>query len=257
MIGYLRDAPVTHFDETGARVAGNLAWTHVACDHRFTRLHLAPSRGRSSMEIGKILGTGFAGVAAHDGLNAYRGYDLEHALCGAHHLRELVGIGELTGQDWPTRIGDLLVEMNTAVNEAKTSGKTSLPTRRLAAYRHRYRVLVAEGIGLHPAPPPTGKQGRPRLGLPRALLRRLDIYRDDVLRFAYALRVPFDNNQAERDIRMIKLQQKISGCRRSEHGATAFPDIRSYLATAVKQHKNTLDSLRELFTTGAWIPTTP
>ena len=199
----------------------------------------------------------FSVNAAHDGLNAYRGYDLDHALCGAHHLRELVRIGDLTGHDWPTRIGDLLVEMNTAVNEAKTSGKTSLPTRRLAAYRHRYRVLVAEGIGLHPAPPPTGKQGRPRLGLPRALLRRLDIYRDDVLRFAYALRVPFDNNQAERDIRMIKLQQKISGCRRSEHGATAFPDIRSYLATAVKQHKNTLDSLRELFTTGAWIPTTP
>ena len=257
VIGYLRDAPVAHFDETGARVAGNLAWIHVACDHRFTRLHLAPSRGRSSMEIGQILGTGFAGVAVHDGLNAYRGYDLDHALCGAHHLRELVGIGELTGQDWPTRIGDLLVEMNVAVNEAKTSGKTSLPARRLAAYRRRYRVLVAEGMGLHPAPPPTGKQGRPRLGLPRALLRRLDIYQDDVLRFAYDFRVPFDNNQAERDVRMIKLQQKISGCWRTTTGAEAFLDVRSYLATAGKQHKNTLDSLRELFTTGAWIPAAP
>ena len=85
-------------------------------------------------------------------------------LCGAHHLRELVGIGELTGQDWPTRLGDLLVEMNVAVNEAKTGGKTSIPARRLAAYRRRYRALVTEGMGLHPAPPATGKQGRPRLG---------------------------------------------------------------------------------------------
>ena len=81
-------------------------------------------------------------------MNAYRGYDLDHALCGAHHLRELVGIGELTGQGWPTRIGDLLVEMNVAVNEAKTGGKASLPARRLAAYRRRYRALVAEGMGL-------------------------------------------------------------------------------------------------------------
>ena len=257
VIGYLRDAPVAHFDETGARVAGGLAWIHVASDHRFTRLHLASSRGRSSMEIGKILGNGFAGVAVHDGLNAYRGYDLEHALCGAHHLRELAGIGELTSQDWPTRLGDLLVEMNVAVNRAKTSGKTSLPARRLAAYRCRYRVLVAEGMGLHPAPPPTGKQGRPRLGLPRALLRRLDIYQDDVLRFAYDLRVPFDNNQAERDVRMVKLQQKVSGCWRTTTGAEAFLDVRSYLATAVKHHKNTLDALSQLFTTGAWIPTTP
>lgn len=255
--GYLRDAPVAHFDETGARVDGALAWVHVACDHRFTRLHLAPSRGRSSMEIGQILGAGFTGVAIHDGLNAYRGYDLDHALCGAHHLRELVGIAELTGHDWPTGLGDLLAEMNVAVNRAKTAGKTNLPARRLAAYRRRYRLLVAEGMVLHPAPPPTGKQGRPRLGLPRALLRRLDLYQDDVLRFAYDFRVPFDNNQAERDVRMVKLQQKISGGWRSQSGAEAFLDVRSYLATAVKHHKNAYDALRELFTTGAWIPATP
>ena len=112
-------------------------------------------------------------------------------------------------------------------------------------------------MGLHPAPPPTGQQGRPRLGLPRALLRRLDIYQDDVLRFAYDFRVPFDNNQAERDVRMVKLQQKVSGCWRTTTGAEAFLDVRSYLATAVKQHKNTLDALQELFTTGAWIPAAP
>jgi len=249
----LQDAEVAHFDETGGRVAAKLRWIHVACTDRLTLYHLATGRGKDSMDAGGVL-PGFTGVAVHDGLASYRRYDVTHALCAAHHLRELAGIAEATGQDWPTAMADLLVEIHLAVQAAKTDNKTKLPTRKLAAYRRRYDALVAEGQRLNPPPPRTGKRGRPKLGPPAALLRRLDIYSNDVLRFAIDFRVSFDNNQAERDVRMVKLQQKISGGWRSQTGATAFLDVRSYLSTARKNNQAALDVLRDLFTGNTWIP---
>lgn len=249
----LRAAPVAHFDETGGRVDARLCWIHVAANSRYTLYHLANGRGKAAIDAGGVL-PNFAGVAVHDGLTSYRQYGVEHALCGAHHLRELAGIGEATGQDWPTKLADLLVEIHVAVEAAKADGATSLATRRLAGYRRRYRSLIAEGQQLNPPPPRTGKRGRPKLGPAGSLLRRLDDYQDDVLRFAVDFTVDFDNNQAERDIRMVKLQQKISGGWRSEQGARAFLDVRSYLSTARKHHQNGLDVLRQLFTTTAWIP---
>lgn len=249
----LRAAPVAHFDETGGRVDARLCWIHVAANSRYTLYHLANGRGKAAIDAGGVL-PNFAGVAVHDGLTSYRQYGVEHALCGAHHLRELAGIGEATGQDWPTKLADLLVEIHVAVEAAKADGATSLATRRLAGYRRRYRSLIAEGQQLNPPPPRTGKRGRPKLGSAGSLLRRLDDYQDDVLRFAVDFTVDFDNNQAERDIRMVKLQQKISGGWRSEQGARAFLDVRSYLSTARKHHQNGLDVLRQLFTTTAWIP---
>ena len=199
----------------------------------------------------------FTGVAVHDGLASYRRYDVSHGLCAAHHLRELAGIGEATGQDWPTALADLLVVMHVAVQDAKTDGKTALARRRLAAYRARYDALVTQGQQLNPPPPRTGKPGRPKLGPAGALLRRLDVYADDVLRFATDFQVPFDNNQAERDIRMVKLQQKISGGWRSQTGATSFLAVRSYLSTARKQNQDALQVLRVLFTGNAWVPAGP
>lgn len=249
----LRHADVAHFDETGGRVGTKLQWIHVACTDRLTLYHLAPGRGKDSIDAGQVL-PDFGGVAVHDGLAAYRKYDVEHGLCGAHHLRELAGIAETTGQDWPNRLADLLVEMHVAVNEAKTAGKTRLPARKLAGYQRRYNTVVAEGQRLNPPPARTGKRGRPTLGPAGSLLRRLDIYRDDVLRFATDFRVSFDNNAAERDIRMVKLQQKISGGWRSHTGATSFLDVRSYLSTARKNNQAALDVLRDLFTGNVWIP---
>ena len=188
----------------------------------------------------------------------HRRYDVAHGLCGAHHLRELAGIAEATGQttdrDWPVQMTHLLVEMNTTVAAATAAGKTALPARRLASYRRRYQELIARGWAAHPPPPPTGKRGRPRLGPAGSLVRRLDLYQDDVLRFAADFTVPFDNNQAERDIRMVKLQQKISGGWRSETGADAFLTVRSYLSTARKQQRAAIDVLRDLFTGDPWIP---
>nr|WP_067442099.1 IS66 family transposase [Nocardioides jensenii] len=256
----LRTAPVVHFDETGARVAGNLWWVHVACTESLTAYHRASGRGKDSMDLGEVLPR-FDGIGIHDGLNSYLGYpQMGHGLCNAHHLRELVALTEANqrnGTDeitWPQAMIDLLVDINNAVNHAKTAGKNELSPRRLASYRRRYRALIAQGWKTHPPPPPTGKQGRPKLGTAGSLLRRLDIYQDDVLRFATDFDVPFDNNQAERDIRMIRLQQKISGTWRSNAGADAFLAVRSYISTARKQGRNALTILTDMFDGNTWLP---
>ncbi|RAX45529.1 IS66 family transposase [Arthrobacter sp. AQ5-05] len=253
----LRHAPVVHFDETGARVEGRLAWVHVACTDTMTLLHLAPGRSVESIGAGGILGHGFNGIAVHDGLPAYRRYPVQHGACNVHHLRELAGIVESGGQDWAQGISELLTEMLVAVNEAKDAGRTGLDKRALRGYRRRYRRLLAQGVVRNPLPPPTGKRGRPAQGPIRSLIRRLDDYQDDVLRFATDFRVPFGNNAAERAIRMVKLQQKISGTFRSRGGAEAFLAVRSYVGTALKQGKNVFDALGELFAGDPWLPATP
>jgi len=249
----LAAAPVAHFDETGGRVAAKLRWIHVAATDTLTLYHLATGRGKKAIDAGGVLPV-FTGVAVHDGLTSYRRYDVVHALCGAHHLRELVGMAEATGQDWPTALADLLAEVHKAVLAAKADGKSALSARRLADYRRRYETLVTQGRRLNPPPPRTGKRGRPKLGPAGSLLRRLDEYQDDVLRFATDFAVSFDNNQAERDVRMVKLQQKISGGWRSQTGADAFLAVRSYLSTARKQKQGALDVLAELFAGRPWIP---
>ncbi|MGH8827404.1 MAG: IS66 family transposase [Jiangellaceae bacterium] len=250
----LAGAEVAHFDETGGRVAAKLRWIHVAATDTFTLYHLANSRGRSAMDQAGVL-PGFTGVAVHDGLVTYRQYtNATHALCNAHHLRELAGIGEMTGQGWPTALADLLVEIHVWVQLAKANGEPSLGNQQLGSFSARYDTLVAEGQQLNPPPPRTGKRGRPRLGPAAALLARLVAHREDVLRFATDFRVAFDNNQAERDVRMVKLQQKISGGWRSETGATAFLAVRSYLSTARKHGEHPLAVLRELFAGRPWIP---
>lgn len=249
-------AQVAHFDETGGRVAGRLHWIHVACTDTWTLFHLNTKRGRVAMDAAGVLPR-FTGVAIHDGLVVYRQYDrATHGLCNAHHLRELAGIAEATGQVWPTALAEVLVELHVAVQTAKANGATSLRARRLATFGKRYDALIAQGKKLNPPPPRTGKRGRPALGPAGSLLARLATHREDVLRFATDFRVPFDNNQAERDVRMVKLQQKISGGWRSENGAHAFLDVRSYLSTARKHQQSAMVVLRDLFTGHPWIPAT-
>jgi len=249
----LAGAEVAHFDETGGRVAARLWWIHVSCTDRWTLYHLDERRGKTAMDAAGVL-PGFTGIACHDGLVTYRRFDVLHALCNAHHLRELLGIAQATRQRWPTELAELLVEIHVAVEAAKQTGATALSARRLRAFRDRYDDLVAHGQRLNPPPPRTGKRGRPALGSAGALLRRLEVYRDDVLRFATDFRVSFDNNQAERDVRMVKLQQKISGGWRSEDGARAFLAVRSYLSTARKHRQHALVVLRDLFAGRVWVP---
>ena len=185
----------------------------------------------------------------HDGWKPYRRYDVTHALCNAHHLRELAGVAEQGGQDWAEDLARLLVEIHRVVERAKQAGADGLAADLIATYRARYQQIVQAGWAANPG----GHRGR-RGNRAAHLLDRLDGYRDDVLRFATDFRVPFENNLAERDIRMVKLRQKISSCLRTTAGATAFCALRSYLSTAAKHGRSALAVLRQLQEGQPWLP---
>ena len=252
----LAGSAVVHLDETGARAAGRLHWVHEATSELLTLYGLHERRGQEGIDALGVL-PGFSGVAVHDGWAPYRAYDeCEHALCNGHHLRELTGVEEQGGQAWAHTMSCLLLELKAAVDAAEAAGATTLEPCTLARYRARYRQIIAEGYTRNPEPAPTGKRGRPKQGKARSLLLRLDRYENDVLRFAHDFTVPFDNNQAERDIRMIKLQQKISGCWRTREGAEGFLALRSYISTARKQGQDLLATLNDAVQGKPWLPAT-
>ena len=252
--GQLVGSPVVHLDETGARTAGRLHWVHEATTATLALYGLHARRGKDGIDALGVLPR-FTGVAVHDGWAPYRSYTgCSHALCNGHHLRELTAVEEQGGQPWANEIACLLVELKDTVEAAKQAGQATLDLEMLAGYRDRYRRIIAAGYLLNPEPEPTGKRGRPRQGPTRSLLLRLDQYQDDVLRFASDFDVSFDNNQAERDIRMIKLQQKISGCWRSREGAEAFLALRSYIQTARKQGQDILAVLQAAAEGRPWLP---
>src|SRR5512144_2235815 len=239
---------VVNFDETGLRVDGKLSWVHSASADTLTLYTCHDRRGVEAMTAAGVL-PAFRGVAVHDGWKPYRRYDVTHALCNAHHLRELAAVAEQGGQDWAAEMARLLVEIHRVVERAKQAGADGLAAGLLDSYRARYQRIVQAGWAANPG----GHRGR--RGSPAAnLLDRLDGYRNDVLRFAADFRVPFENNLAERDIRMVKLRQKISGCLRTTAGATAFCALRSYLSTAAKQGHAALAVLRQLHQGQPWLP---
>ena len=249
----ITQAKVAHFDETGARIAGKLNWIHVASTNALTLFHVHPKRGQIAMDSFRILPE-FTGVMVHDGFSSYRRYPAEHALCAAHLLRECVALQEATNETWPTDIKRFLTELHLDVENAKERGDTMLGASPAAEAMARYDALVAEGQAKSPPPERTGKPGRPALGKPASFLARLQTHKEDVLRFATDFTVPFDNNQAERDIRMVKLQMKISGGWRTMEGAEAFMNARSYLSTARKQRQGAMNALQSLYTANPWLP---
>ncbi|TAN31371.1 IS66 family transposase [bacterium] len=246
-------SPVVHVDETGARAAGKLHWVHEATTRTLALYRLHAKRGKDGIDDLGVL-TNFTGTVVHDGFTPYRHYTrCSHALCNGHHLRELAAAEE-QGQPWASELACLLVELNTAVEAAKEAGQAALDPAVLARYQRQYRALLAAGYELNPEPDRTGRRGRPKQGKTRSLLLRLDRYQDDALRFATDLNVPFDNNQGERDLRMIKLQQKISGCWRSSEGAASFLALRSYIQTARKQGQDILAVLQDAADGRPWLP---
>jgi transposase len=250
----LAAAPVAHFDETGARVAGRLHWVHSASTSLLSLFTVHAKRGKVAMDAAGVLG-GFAGVAVHDGWAPYWRYDVTHALCGAHLLRELEGVADEPGQGWAAGMAELLVDAKLACDRARAAGAGRVDDAVRGRLRARYRRLLTDGQAANPPPPATGRRrGRARRSLAARLLVRLDAHRDEVLRCLDDTRVPFDNNQAERDLRMVKLQQKISGCWRTPAGAEAFLAIRSYVATARKHGMNPLAVLGQLFQGRPWLP---
>jgi transposase len=233
--GQLAAAPVAHFDETGARAAGKLHWVHSASTAGLSLFSVHPKRGKVAMDAAGVL-PGFAGVAVHDGWAPYWRYDVTHALCGAH----------------------LLVDAKLVADRARAAGACRVDDTVRARLHARYQRLLADGQAANPPPPTIGRrQGCARRSPAGRLLLRLDTHRDEVLRTLDDTRVPFDNNQAERDLRMVKLQQKISGCWRTLAGAETFLILRSYLATARKHRMNPLAVLCQLFEGHPWLPASP
>jgi transposase len=250
----LTAAPVAHFDETGARVAGRLHWVHSASTSLLTLLSVHAKRGKVAMDAAGVLPR-FGGVAVHDGWAPYWRYDVTHALCGAHLLRELEAITQEPGQGWAAGMAELLVDAKLVADRARADGVQRVDDQARARLHTRYERLLADGQAANPPPPANRRRpGRTRRSPAARLLVRLDAHREEVLRLLDDTRVPFDNNQAERDLRMVKLQQKISGCWRTPAGAGAFLALRSYLATARKHGRNPLAVLRQLFEGRPWQP---
>jgi len=248
--GLLRQAGVLYADETPARAAGHLEYVHVACTEFLTAMHTG-GRSAADIDAGGIL-DGYGGTIVRDG---YAGYshltDALHAWCGAHNLRDLRDLYTFdpAGQVWARSMADLLIHANAAATAARASGQPQLSGEQLAQISAWYRGAVAKGItdNQHRRSK-TGKDGR-------RLARRFRDNQDMILRFATDLTVGFTSNQAERDVRPVKIQQRTSGgCWRTLDGLADFAIVQSYLSTAAKWGISKLDALRQLFTTGPWLP---
>jgi transposase len=240
----LTQAAVAHVDESGIRVAGKLHWLHVMCTGTLTRYYVHAKRGREALDAFALL-VRFVGVLIRDHWVGYDFYPGSHGFCNAHHMRELTALAETyPEQTWPQRLIALLCEGHQAAERARAAGLSALPAAELADFRKRYDEILARAQDRHPVREgPPGSRRRVKQTPACNLIVRLRARRDDVLRFLCDLRVPFDNNQAERDIRMPKLKQKVSGCFRSETGAHAFATVRSYLSTMRKQSFDSLQAL--------------
>jgi transposase len=250
----LAGAGVAHFDETGFRVAGKLAWVHSASSGKYVLVTVHQKRGKDAMDAAGVLPV-FAGTACHDAWAPYDCYqDLAgHALCNAHLLRELTAVTETgTASDatWARQAIDALLELKKAADEARAAGHGAVSGETMDEHGRWFREAAAAGIMLNAARRTALQKKR------NALASRMAAREADYLRFASDVRVPFDNNEAERVIRMSKLRIKVSGCMRSMRGAEAFCTIRTYLATASRHGIGWLDALTRAAEGSPWIPQT-
>ena len=249
---------VGHFDETGMRVNGILNWLHIASTPRLTYYAMHAKRGSIAMNEINIL-PHFKGRAVHDDLAAYFLYELDHALCNAHHLRTLLFLLERYPQKWVKALSGLLLTIKEKVEVAQEKMQTALSVRQRNKFSRIYDQLIARGLRANPPPDEKnrkpGQRGRLKQSPARNLLLRLREHKEAVLAFMVDFNVPFDNNQAERDLRMMKVKQKISGGFRSLAGAQNFCQIRGYLSTARKNGMKALASLRLAFDHQPFLPT--
>ena len=251
----IKNSPVVGFDETGLRVKGKLKWLHSASTDLLTSYQVDEKRGPEGIKSAGILPE-FSGTAVHDGWTSYLGFSCEHALCNAHHLRELTSAKEQEGKEWASQMADFLLEVKSRVEARKESGATSLEYSEIKTLDKRYEAILNKGRDEYVIQEECNTQKRGRKKKPPSLnlLDRLWDNMRSVLAFAYDFQVPFDNNQSERDIRMMKVKQKISGTFRSDEGAAWFCRIRSYISTVKKNGENVLEAARNLFMGKPFMP---
>ena len=249
-------AEVAGFDETGMRATGSLHWLHTVSTSFLTWYFAHAKRGREAMDDAGVL-PDFKGRAVHDFWDSYMKYDCDHAFCNAHLLRELVFLWEEQDQAWAKIMIDHLLAIKTAVDTARQNGQSALNAEDLNSFQARYVQIVDIGYEQNPAPdPPEGpkRRGRRKQSKARNLLDRFRDHPDGILAFMRDFAVPFDNNQSERDLRMMKLRQKISGTFRNFDALVDFCRIRGYVSTARKNGLNALDALRRVFLGEPFMP---
>jgi transposase len=248
----IQQAAVAHFDETGLYEEGKRIWLHSASTPTGTYYFAHEKRGQEAMQAAGVLPR-FQGTAVHDHWESYQAFDhCAHAFCNAHHLRELQRAIDQDEAAWAHEMKTLLLDIKEQVDAAKAAGQPALPAEQIDAFQRDYRDIV-DGALLPYLSEPTAnappKRGRTKQSKTKNLLDRLARYQTETLRFMTDFRVPFDNNLAERDIRMTKVKQKISGTFRSPEGTRYFCRIRGFISTLKKQGRNILEGLTQTFNT--------
>jgi len=251
----LSRAPVLHVDETGFRVTGKRRWLHVASTEFMTWYGHHKNRGKRGTDALQIL-PDFKGTMVHDFWKTYFQYDCLHALCNVHLIRELTGISENFGQIWSEQMMNLTLEIKKEVDSAQLR-LCLLSLKQIADFETRYTRIIELGKRENPVTEyirPVGKRGRRKQSKAKNLLNRFESYSTEILAFMHDFSIPFDNNLVERDIRMMKVQQKISGTFRSEEGADWFCRIRGYISTVRKNDRPVLASIKDAFDGDPFVP---
>ena len=245
LIEKLIEVEVLGADESGLRVNQNLQWLHVACTGELTHFAVHEKRGREAMDEIGILPE-FSNRLIHDYFSSYNKYSCAHGLCNEHHLRDLAAVAEAGNQSWAGLMSEHLKSILHRRHELEEKGDTAASEQEIEKVEQQYKKIlkIAEQENPLPPPQPKKKRGRRKKGKARNLFERFRDKREEILAFFKDFRVPFTNNQAERDIRMIKVQQKVSGCFRSDNGARRFARIRSYLSTMRKQDHNLFEAIK-------------
>ena len=242
---HLTASEVIGNDETGIRIEGKRQWVHVSSNKELTHYAVDPKRGKEATDRIGILPQ-FQGRTMHDDWKPYYEYQqCRHGSCNAHHLRELTFFEEEEKASWARPLKDWLLSIKAAVEKAKSGGKDRLNPEVLQEYSRSYSEMLARGLENLPSPVRTGKRGRLTKTKQQNFIERMLELKESVLAFMYDFSVPFDNNLAERDLRMMKLKDKVSGSFRSFHGAQCFARIRSYISTVQKQGYNVFEEIKK------------
>lgn len=250
------ESPVVNFDETGLYSEGKRKWLHSSSTPLLTYYFVHNRRGKEAMDAAGILPQ-FLGTAEHDFWTPYSNYPCKHAFCNAHNLRDLTFVWEEDKAEWASKMNELLLEMKETVEKEKEQKKTCLDLETIGKLKDKYKTIIREGLQLYPpsvADSQPKKRGRKKQCKAKNLLDRLNDRWKEILAFLYDFQIPFDNNLAERDIRMVKVKQKISGTFRGKEGANYFCRIRGYISTIRKHGLKVLESIQNVFNGKPFLP---